>query len=133
MQTIPTNPDFHFMLFAPGLEAWIFRAAQRYWSQYRPVLCSMQTPEDIDLVTYVRGERREIAVTLIMRRDSAEAVRSAVTRRLLDVYIDPIVYDSPTDLQITLNARAEFDQRFGVPSGSLAPQATRTPGPINTN
>jgi hypothetical protein len=130
MQTPPANPDYHFMLFAPGLESWIFRAATRYWTAYRPILYSMRTPEDIDLVTYATGEGRSVAATLIMRRDTAEAVRNTVARFLTDVYIDPLVYDSPTDLRITLDARTEFSQRFGVPAIPLTPQATRTPGPI---
>jgi hypothetical protein len=132
MQTPPAAPDFHFLLFAPGLETWIFRAARRYWDAYRPTMYSMGAPDDVELVTYAQGQRRQVAVTLIMRRDNAPAVRAAVGEILTDVYLDPLVYDSPTDLQITLNARVEFDQRFGIPDdASATPDATRTPGPIN--
>jgi hypothetical protein len=129
MQLIPTNPDFHFLIFAPGLESWVFSAARRYWATFRPILYSMRMPEDVELVAYTVGGSREIAVTLAMRRDTAPAVRAAVSERLPTVYLDPLVYDTATDLQLTLNGRAELNQRFGVPP-ETAPQPTRTPGPI---
>ncbi len=130
MQPPPVAPDYHFMLFAPGLEAWIFRAARRYWTRYRPIVYSMRAPDDVALVTYTLGRRRQIAVTLVMRRDTAAEVRAAAADRLPGVFLDPLVYDTPTDLQITLNSRAEFEQRFGVPEAPSAPGATRVPGPV---
>lgn len=129
MQTIPFNPDFHFLLFAPGLESWVFQAARRYWATFRPILYSMQAPDDVQLVAYTVGGSREIAVTLAMRRDTAPAIRAAVAERLPTVYLDPLVYDTPTDLQLTLNGRAALNQRFGVPL-ETTPRPTRTPGPI---
>ncbi|MBN1966369.1 MAG: hypothetical protein JW910_17095 [Anaerolineae bacterium] len=138
MQTIPTNPDHHFLLFAPGLEAWVFAAARRYWDAYRPILYSMRTTDDVALLEYASGTGRTdsrqgggtVAVTLVMRRDTAAAVRAAVAERLPDVYLDPLVYDVATDLQITLNARVEFNQRFGVPEGEDTPRPTPTFGPV---
>lgn len=132
MQTYPTNPDFHFLVFAPGLETWIFRAARRYWETYRPVLYSMQSTDDTALIQHASGRQTTVVVTLVMRRDTAEAVRAAVEAALPGVLLDPLVYDSATDLQITLNARVEFNQRFGVPSTD-APEPTRTPGPVQAN
>lgn len=130
MQPLPTNPDYHFLLFAPGLESWVFLAGRRYWATFRPILYSMRTPDDIDLITYAARESAQVVVTLVMRRDTAPAVRAAVMERLPGVFLDPLVYDVPVDLQLTLNGRAEFNQRFGLPSDSAGPQATRTPGPI---
>lgn len=139
MQTIPTELDYHFLLFAPGLEAWVFAAARRYWATYQPVLYSMRTPDDVALVEHAAGTTqadnreatRQVAVTLVMRRDTAPAVREAVVARLPGVYLDPLVYDAATDLQITLNARVEFDQRFGVPADSAdTPRPTPTHGPV---
>ncbi len=131
MQTPPANPDYHFLLFAPGLESWVFQAARRYWAAFRPVLYSMRAPEDVELVGYTVGGRRVIAVTLVMRRDTAPAVRAAVEERLPGVYLDPLVYDAAADLQITLNGRAEFGQRLGLPEDAdLTARPTRTPGPI---
>jgi len=132
MQVFPASPDFHFLVFAPGLESWIFRAARRYWAAYRPILYGMRTPEDFALVGYAAAEGRVVVATLAMRRDTASAVRAAAEAQLPAVTLDPLVYDTPTDLQITLDARVEFSQRFGVPQTPAAPaiQPTRTPGPI---
>ena len=131
MTQIPTNPDFHFLLFAPGLETWVFEAANRYWATFRPVLYSMRAPDDVLLVTYATGGSRQVAVTLAMRRDTAATIRAAVAAQLPDVYLDPLVYDAAIDLQLTLNGRATLGQRFGLPpDSSSSPQATRTPGPI---
>lgn len=128
MLQVPDNLIYHFMLFAPGLETWIFRAARRYWAHYRPVLYSMRTPDDVALISYADARQSRIALTLIMRRDTAAAVRAVVEAQLPQVFLDPLVYDSPTDLQITLNARVEFDQRFGVPAATpVAPFATAVP------
>jgi hypothetical protein len=33
-----------------------------------------------------------------------------------DVTLDPLVYDDPADLRLTLEARAALNQRFGVPA-----------------
>lgn len=129
MQNIPTTFDYHFLLFAPGLEAWVFPAAQRYWDAFRPILYSMRTADDLDLVTYASEGGRVVVVTLIMRRDTASLVRPAVERRLPNVYLDPLVYDEAVDVQLTLNGRVEFNHRFGVPDDAT-PQPTRTPGPI---
>lgn len=130
MQSAPNNPDYHFLLFAPGLESWIFRAAEQYWTTYRPILYSMQAPDDIALVTYTTGTQRTVAVTLAMRRDTAPAIRAAVSGLLDNVYLDPLVYDTPTDLQLTLNARVEFRQRFGVPVSNGPSEIVPTPGPV---
>lgn len=132
MQSFPANPDYHFLVFAPGLDNWIFRAARRYWAAYRPILYGMRTPEDFALVGYAAAEGRVVVVTLAMRRDTAAAIRAAAEARLTAVTLDPLVYDTPTDLQITLDARVEFNQRFGVPQTPVDPgiQPTRTPGPI---
>jgi hypothetical protein len=131
MQTTPANPDIHFLIFAPGLESWVFRTAQKYWDAYHPVIYSMNTPEDISLVTFATGDDRTVAVTLVMRRDTAPAIRAAVSSLLADVVLDPLVYDTPTDLQLTLNARVDASQRFGVPSVITGPEPTRTPGPVS--
>ena len=130
MQTPPSDPDYHFLVFAPGLEAWLFRAAERYWDTYRPIVYSMAAPDDLALISYVTEGRRSVAVTLAMRRDTAPAIRAALGDLAERVYLDPLVYDSPTDLRLTLDLRVETDQRFGVPTTPTAPEATRTPGPV---
>jgi len=129
-QTIPTNPDFHFLVYAPGLDHWVFQSAQRYWKTYRPILYTMRAPDDVNLIGYTLDGQREVAVTLVMRRDTAAAVRAAVEEQLPGIFLDPLVYDAAVDVQITLNGRVEFSQRFGVPPED-SPQPTRTPGPIN--
>jgi hypothetical protein len=130
MQTAPTDPDYHFLVFAPGLESWLFRAGERYWDVFRPVVYSMAAPDDFALIASVTGGRRRVAVTLALRRDTAPAVQAALRALADQVYLDPLVYDSPTDLYLTLNARVEQGQRFGVPTAPDAPEATRTPGPV---
>ncbi|MBN2470766.1 MAG: hypothetical protein JXN59_08590 [Anaerolineae bacterium] len=130
MQSPPSNPDYHFLIFAPGLESWLFRAGERYWDTYRPIVYSMAAPDDFALVRIATGGRRRVAVTLAMRRDTAPAVQAALGDLEEQVYLDPLVYDSPTDLYLTLNARVERDQRFGVPAVPDSPEATRTPGPV---
>ncbi len=137
--TPPATFDVHFLLFAPGLnEAWFFRAARTYWITFRPVVYSMSVPDDLALVGYAVEKQKIVAVTLIMRRDTAFVVRSAFTSRYPDVFFDPLVYDAPDDLALTLDGRARLGQRFGVPTllptdSSLPgaePGATRTPGPV---
>lgn len=137
-QNPPPSPDFHFLLFAPGLgETWFFRAARRYWYVFRPIAHSMAAPDDLDLVGYPVEEGRTVAITLVARRDTAAAVRAAISQRFPNVYLDPLVYDTADDLALTLNGRADAGQRFGVPTGETGgPTATPrapiqpTPGPI---
>ncbi len=140
--TPPAAFDVHFLLFAPGLnQAWFFRAARTYWITFRPVVYSMNVPDDLALVGYAVEKQKVVAVTLIMRRDTAFVVRSAFTSRYPAVFFDPLVYDAADDLALTLDGRARLGQRFGVPTllpaDSPLPEgegpgvrATRTPGPV---
>ena len=128
-QTQPAALDYHFLLFAPGLDAWLFAAAQRYWTTFRPVMYTMRTPEDVDLIAFTAEDGGvTLAVTVVMRRDTAPAIRGALSMHLApDVFLDPLVYDDPADLRLTLDARAAYNQRFGVPQ-LPTPVPSPTPG-----
>lgn len=128
VQTLPPVPDYHFLLFAPGLDAWLFSAAQRYWTVFRPVMYTMRTPEDVDLIAFTAEDGEvSLAVTVVMRRDTAPAIRGALSLHLSpDVYLDPLVYDDPADLRLTLDSRAAYNQRFGVP----IPPTPVAPSPV---
>lgn len=129
-QTLPPLPDYHFLLFAPGLDAWLFAAAQRYWTVFRPVMYTMRTPEDLDLIAFAAEDGGvTLAVTVVMRRDTAPAIRGALSLRLApDVTLDPLVYDDPADLRLTLDARAALNQRFGVPATPTPAAPSPAPG-----
>ncbi len=102
--------DYHFLYFAPGLEAaWFFRGARQYWLFYRPIVL-----HDLTIVGYVPADFR-VVVTSVARSDTAAMVRARLTQDYAGVVHDPLVYDFVEDLQLTLEARVATNQPFGVP------------------
>lgn len=103
-------PDYHFLYVDQALGSdWLFQAARRYWDRFRPVVAT-----SFDLISLAPA-RRSVAITVLARRDIAPKLVAYVRQRFPRATIDPLVYDVPADLKLTLDGRAEFNQRFGVP------------------
>ena len=111
--------DYHFLYIDRTLEAdWLFDAARRYWDRFRPIVVN-----DLDLIAYVPAGR-SVAITTLARRDMAKMINSQVVKRYPSVRHDPLVYDTVDDMKLTLDGRADLEQRFGVPdseTGSKKP------------
>lgn len=88
---------------------WLFIAAHKYWLQFKPSVITT-----LDLVIYT-PLRRQVAITSLARRDTAQQVRNDIAKRYPRAYHDPLVYDFLADMQLTLDGRAALNQRFGVP------------------
>ena len=102
--------DYHFLYIDPTLGPdWFFMAARRYWERFRPMVIT-----NWDLVGYVPG-RRSIAITTLARRDMAQKIADDVKNNFPRARHDPLVYDYVEEMQITLDGRADLQQRFGVP------------------
>ncbi len=107
MQSITT---YHVLYVPPDLSAeWVLVAARRYWSEFRPVVFS--TPDLLDLLPV----RASISITVLARRDFATDLLADLRQRAPRARFDALVYDSPQELQLTLDGRAALRQRFGVP------------------
>lgn len=106
---MPT-PDYHFLYIDPTLGVdWLFVAARRYWECFRPLVIT-----SFDLVSYVPPQR-SIAITTLARRDLAKKVASDVKKNFPHAFHDPLVYDYVEEMKLTLDGRADLQQRFGVP------------------
>jgi hypothetical protein len=116
------TPDYHFLYLSRNLGAeWFLAAGRAYWQVFRPIVTG-----DLDLIGYVyRDSEPLIAVTTLARRNLASAVAEAVKARFPAAFHDPLVYDFPEELRLTLEGRATLRQRFGVPD-----PATPTPTPF---
>jgi hypothetical protein len=102
--------DYHFVYLDPALSSeWFFVAARRYWDKFRPIVAAK-----LDLIDHVPA-RRTLAITLLTRRDLAPQTLAQIKARFPNALLDPLVYDVPDDMQLTLDGRAALDQRFGVP------------------
>jgi hypothetical protein len=102
------EPDFHFMVLAPGLQsAWFFTAARRYWQRFRPIVL-----DDMDLIAVVPPDMA-IAITTLARSDTAGYLRERVQRDFPYARHDELVQDDIDGMQAILDARAESGQRFG--------------------
>lgn len=103
------NPRYHFLYLPTTLGAdWLFVAGRRYWETFRPLTIST-----LDLLAYVPPNEAAV-VTLMLRRDFAAEVLTEVQTRFPRLTLDPLVYDLPEELQLTLDARAARNQRFGL-------------------
>ncbi|MCL4877631.1 MAG: hypothetical protein KJ064_13300 [Anaerolineae bacterium] len=110
--TPPTQKaDFHFLYLAPGVSVdYLFVAARKYWETFRTIVV-----HDLSLIQHV-PRRYSVAITSLSRTDTASLVNDQITSLFGQrVYHDPLVYDFPEDLQLTLDARAERNEPFGVP------------------
>lgn len=110
---------FHFLYVPPALGAdWLLVAARRYWELFRPIVI-----DKLDLIDYTPPDT-DVALTIVTRRDMAAQVVDEVAKRFPNIRLDPLVYDVPADLQLTLDGRAAYHQRFGIPE---SPTPTATP------
>jgi hypothetical protein len=113
------QPDYHFLYIDPSLDAeWFLVAARRYWERFRPMVIG-----NLELVSYVPANR-SIAITVLARRDMAKMIENMIKQRYPAIKYDPLVYDFLDEIKITLDGRADFQQRFGVPE---APDPTPKP------
>lgn len=111
--TTPPTLDFHFVYIDPALGPdWLFVAARRYWARFRPIVVN-----DLTLIDYV-PKRQRIAITILARRDLAPTLIADIRKRFPNAQHDPLVYDVPEELRLTLDGRATLEQRFGVPEPS---------------
>ncbi len=102
--------DYHFMYIDPALGAdWLFIASRRYWERFRPIVVS-----SLDLISYVPPQR-SIAITTLARRDIAPKIAADVKKNFPNALHDPLVYDYVDEMKLTLDGRADLQQRFGVP------------------
>jgi len=106
--------DYHFLYIDAALgPEWLFAASRRYWTAFHPIVVS--TLDVIDLIP----ARSSLVITILARRDLAQALIDTVTKRFPRAKRDPLVYDVPADLQLTLDGRADYNQRFGLPEDKL--------------
>lgn len=102
--------DYHILYVPPELSAeWLLVAARRYWLTFRPIVLSAP-----DLLALLPA-RATLNLTVIARRDFAAALLDDLGKRVPRARLDPLVYDSYHELQMTLDGRAALRQRFGVP------------------
>jgi hypothetical protein len=125
------TPDYHFLMIAPNLGTeWLFTSARTYWERYRPTIISDYTFLQLIPLGYT------LAVTVIARRDSAEAMRVQLATLVPRAWFDPIIYDYAEDAQLALEGRAAVNQPLGVPyvpsATPLPPAATLGPSPTWT-
>lgn len=117
-------PFYHFVYVPPALGAdWLLLAARRYWELFRPIVI-----DKLDLIDYTPPDS-DIALTILTRRDMAAQVVDEVAQRFPHIRLDPLVYDVPADLQLTLDGRAEYNQRFGIPESQTPTPTPTTEGP----
>jgi hypothetical protein len=103
------------MYIGPGMTGdWLFIAGYQYWLKFRPNVTSTLTV--IDSVP----AKRNVAITALARRDTADHVRTLLTKHFPNAYLDLLVYDYLADMQLTLDGRAALNQRLGVPESQDA-------------
>lgn len=103
------EPDFHFVILAPGLEPeWFFETAQPYWNTFRPIVTTLT--DFIPLMPY----NKSVAATVIAPPDSLDEMIGAIKDPYPNVWLDlvPIQGDFATLAEI-FNDRVWSNQRFG--------------------
>jgi hypothetical protein len=102
------EPDYHWLVLAPGLQAdWFFQAARRYWQTFRPMVLT-----EWDLIRFM-PTNKSLAVTVLARSDTIEYVTERIQVQWPSILFDPVVYDNLGDMQKELDNRATYQKRFG--------------------
>ncbi|HEC22801.1 MAG TPA: hypothetical protein ENI95_07780 [Chloroflexi bacterium] len=102
------EPDYHWLILAPGLQAdWFFLAARRYWQTFRPTVLT-----DWRMIELLPSDK-SLAVTVLARSDTIDYMNERVRDAYPNVFYDPIVFDSLAEMQAELDRRATYQQRFG--------------------
>jgi hypothetical protein len=116
--------DYHFMYVDAALGVdWVWIAARRYWIRFRPFVTS-----DLEIIAHAyRQPTLKVAITALTRRDMAPKLREDISTQFPLAFFDPLVYDYPEEMRLTLDTRTEFGQRFGVDE---PPTPTPTPLPL---
>ncbi len=110
-----TQPDYHLMYIDSTLGAeWLFSAARRYWDRYRPIIVS-----NLEVIALI-PPKNTLTITILARRDIAPKIIDDISKRFPRAGRDPLVYDVPADLKLTLDGRVDYNQRFGVPEDAPA-------------
>jgi hypothetical protein len=103
------EPDFHFVVLAPGLEtSWFFDSAQAYWNRFRPTLTSSWAFFD-----FIPPDR-SLAATVIAPPDMADTMRQSIQERYPAALFDLLITSGDLNtVSNVLNARVWADRRFG--------------------
>jgi len=102
------EPDYHWLILAPGLQAdWFFQAARSYWQTFRPTV--MPTWNLIGLIP----SNKSLAVTVLARSDTVDYVNQRIRDTYPNVIYDPVVFDTLHEMQAELDRRAAENKRFG--------------------
>ena len=102
------QPDLHWLVLAPGLQAdWFFQAARRYWQTFRPVVLT-----DWNLIEQV-PHYRSLAITVLTRTDTISYMNEQIRDAWPNVFYDPITFDNLDEMMFELDRRATEQNRFG--------------------
>lgn len=102
------QPDYHWLVLAPGLQAdWFFQAARRYWQNFRPTVVT-----DWKLIDMIPSSK-SLAVTVLARQDTAEYMEKRIRETYPNIFYDTIVFDTLGEMQAELDQRATYQRRFG--------------------
>jgi len=102
------QPDYHWLILAPGLQAdWFFQAAKRYWQAFRPTVLT-----DWNTIQLLPGTK-SLAVTVLARSDTVDYMNQVIRDAWPNVYYDPLVYDNLNQMKAELDRRATEQRRFG--------------------
>jgi hypothetical protein len=102
------QPEFHFMMLAPGIDQeWFFEIARVYWDRFKPTL--MTVYEFINFLP----KSSSLAVTVITTPEMVDLMNRQIAVRWPNVYMDMIVASTPREVEDLLNSRVAVGRRFG--------------------
>jgi len=102
------QPEFHFMVLAPGIDKeWFFDIARVYWDRFKPTLMTVY-----DFINFL-PKSSSLAVTVITTPDMVDLMNKQIAVRWPNIYMDLIVANTPNEVEDLLNSRVAAGRRFG--------------------
>lgn len=103
------EPDFHFIILAPGLDlTWFYNTAQSYWNTFRPIVTQIRS-----MLGYLPATKA-IAVTVTAPPEMAQYIQQAIPDRYPNIRYELI--PARGDLQSVadlFNSRVLVSRQFG--------------------
>ena len=100
--------DYHFLFISADLPGvWFTQAARQYWLRFEPIVT-----HDWELISRTPHDSH-VAVTIVTKPQHEASLREQAAKQRDDIFVDVLLANSLTELEVILNQRAHSGLLLG--------------------